>query len=66
MLESKFQQNFAQNLRDRREVEPRVNAPVRRPEKTEITLEDFDLVDSEEEEEDRGGGDRGGEHDQAW
>lgn len=61
---------YTQNLRDRREVEPRVNAQIRRPKKTEVTLEDFDLVDSEEDEEDGGGdgggGDHGAEHNKAW
>jgi len=46
-----------------------MNAKFRKLTKTEITLEDFDLVDSEEEENGgggRGSGDHDGEDDQVW
>lgn len=45
-----------QDTRDRREVEPRLNAPYSADHggKTEITFEDFDLVDECSEEEGAG------------
>lgn len=46
-------------MRDRREVEPKRNTRFHGVTQTEVTLEDFDLVDLEEEGEEEEGGDCG-------
>lgn len=58
-----------QYVQDRREVEPRLNAPSfasHRFGKTEVTLKDFDLVDDEfhGNNDDGGGGGDGGDDDE--
>ena len=50
---------ITQVMRDRREVEPKRNTRFHGVTQTEVTLEDFDLVDLEEDGEEEEGGDCG-------